>query len=613
MARNSVRHSKIGVTVAITLAAATFLLVPADAGINQWTPCGPYWVQACWTVALSPHYATDSTLFVGAQGNLAISTDRGAHWDVESFPSDTWIVALAVSPPDAEGNYVVFAGEYAGSSPPEHSILRSMDRGVTWTPAENGLPTIPYKLNIQALAISPNWNNDHTIIAGTWGGGVYRSTDGGNSWAPFNEGLSVGGNASEGFVMALAFSPNYANDGTIFMGTRKDGTLHRWTAASGRWSQIVWLPGGVPAPSAYVRSFSFSPGYGITDQVIYAGTWGNEGEPQGIIRSTDGGTTWSYANGTGLYPAAYSVRSVLVSARYPLDHTVYAATRYGVYETTNDGLNWRLMDEGLGTDFRFKNFTCLAGHWQSTQMDLVMTMLGNDPGAYYEGVWQYTKALPALTPTATSTPTQTPTNTSTPTPSHTASPTSTPTQTRTPGPVATAYLPIVMGWNLLSLPIEPDSPAVEELLAPIAGAYDLVYAYEGCDQADPWKKYDTNVPPFLNDLQNIHETEGFWLHGMSAATLSISGHRVTEVTIPLCAGWNLVGYPLNTSQPVAYALRTIDGLYDLVYAYDASDTTDPWKKYDVNVPPFLNDLTEMRPGWGYWIHVTADCELSIAP
>jgi len=36
-------------------------------------------------------------------------------------------------------------------------------------------------------------------------------------------------------------------------------------------------------------------------------------------------------------------------------------------------------------------------------------------------------------------------------------------------------------------------------------------------------------------------------------------------------------------------------LYDLVYAYDAWDVGRPWKKYNVAVAPFLNDLTEMGP------------------
>ena len=59
------------------------------------------------------------------------------------------------------------------------------------------------------------------------------------------------------------------------------------------------------------------------------------------------------------------------------------------------------------------------------------------------------------------------------------------------------------------------------------------------------------------------------------------------------------------------ALASIDGFHDLVYAYDASDAVDPWKKYNVAALEFLNDLTEMGPGWRYWLRVSEDCVWSV--
>ena len=75
----------------------------------------------------------------------------------------------------------------------------------------------------------------------------------------------------------------------------------------------------------------------------------------------------------------------------------------------------------------------------------------------------------------------------------------------------------------------------------------------------------------------------------------------------LYEGWNLVGYPSQSTLELTEALASVDGLYDLVYAYKASDVGDPWKKYNTAAPPFLNDLKEMGPGWGYWIRVSEDC------
>ena len=44
--------------------------------------------------------------------------------------------------------------------------------------------------NIRALVTSPNYAVDQTLFAGTFGGGVYRSSNGGTSWTPVNTGLS---------------------------------------------------------------------------------------------------------------------------------------------------------------------------------------------------------------------------------------------------------------------------------------------------------------------------------------------------------------------------------------------------------------------------------------
>ena len=78
-------------------------------------------------------------------------------------------------------------------------------------------------------------------------------------------------------------------------------------------------------------------------------------------------------------------------------------------------------------------------------------------------------------------------------------------------------------------------------------------------------------------------------------------------------GWNLVGYPSITSRYLPGAL-SYNGVLDftLVFAYHAADTSDLWKLFDPEmVPPTLNDLTEMTPGWGYWIYVTSDSDWTV--
>jgi len=223
----------------------------------------------------------------------------------------------------------------------------------------------------------------------------------------------------------------------------------------------------------------------------------------------------------------------------------------------------------------------------------------------------YVDVLVGVTPTPTSTPTNTPT------------PTSTPTSTATPEPTVTPHTTIVLhvGMNLISVPVSPNSSTLSDVLASVEGRYDKLYAYDASNASDPWKRYSVGVPSYANDLTEIDSTMGFWILATEPVALTVSGSKPVALTvlgsvpsstdISLYSGWNLVGYPSQTTRPIAEALGSIDTKYDLIYAYHASDTADPWKKYNPAAPSFLNDLVEMEPGWGYWIRVSEDCTWSV--
>ena len=73
------------------------------------------------------------------------------------------------------GPHTVYAGSFG------MGVFRSEDRGQSWTAANAGL-TDPF---ILSLATGPNG----MIYAGTFRGGVFRTKDGGKSWETFNTGL----------------------------------------------------------------------------------------------------------------------------------------------------------------------------------------------------------------------------------------------------------------------------------------------------------------------------------------------------------------------------------------------------------------------------------------
>lgn len=171
---------------------------------------------------------------------------------------------------------------------------------------------------------------------------------------------------------------------------------------------------------------------------------------------------------------------------------------------------------------------------------------------------------------------------------------------------------LAQGYNVISLPSVPGGAAAPaEVLASVEGSYNHVYAFDGCDAADSWKIYDPSAPGFVNDLGNIDVTMGLEIEMNTPATLAVSDTAPASTDIPLCAGWNLIGYPSLESRSVEDVLASIAGQFERVWALDASDPAGSWKLYDPSAPDFVNDLTEFRPGYGYWILVTEDTTLTI--
>jgi hypothetical protein len=155
------------------------------------------------------------------------------------------------------------------------------------------------------------------------------------------------------------------------------------------------------------------------------------------------------------------------------------------------------------------------------------------------------------------------------------------------------------GWNLVSFSLRPVSTAITDVLSSLAGHYDLAYAWNAPGQ--DWLKYD-DIAMSTDTLSRVDETLGFWIHITTTAhSLTVYGQvpATTEITLSGAgSGWNLVGYPSQATRALPGALGSVP--FSLVYAYHADDA-DPWKLFDHNGPPFVNDLSVLSPGWGYWI------------
>jgi len=159
-------------------------------------------------VALSPRFATDITVFIcqpGAAPAIWRSTDNGFRF--APLPArtgtagsiDSWAIA---------GNREVLVGDSLGD------FYRTTNGGLTWS-----LPVATGLAGFSAMELSPDYEDDSTILAGGKAGRVYLSTDGGERWRqPAAQATGLGAGT------LVAFSPYYADDGTIYAADRATDT-----------------------------------------------------------------------------------------------------------------------------------------------------------------------------------------------------------------------------------------------------------------------------------------------------------------------------------------------------------------------------------------------------
>jgi hypothetical protein len=164
---------------------------------------------------------------------------------------------------------------------------------------------------------------------------------------------------------------------------------------------------------------------------------------------------------------------------------------------------------------------------------------------------------------------------------------------------AQSTIAISEGWNLISSPVQPSSPSVTSVLAPISGKYDAVYAYNSSTNS-----YTSYIPgEDGNTLNTIEWGRGYWLYANSSASLSISGSNPGG-SVQLVEGWNLVGFPGTTATPAAQALSSISGKYEAVYGFTSN-------QYEGFIPGGDSDMTTMSPGKGYWIYATESAQWTV--
>ena len=164
------------------------------------------------------------------------------------------------------------------------------------------------------------------------------------------------------------------------------------------------------------------------------------------------------------------------------------------------------------------------------------------------------------------------------------------------GDAAAYQIQLRQGWNLISLPAHPPDTSVAEVTKSIATKLTRIWAYPD----GQWRSYDPANPNF-SDLLNMDTGIGYWVQVTEEAVLSGSGAAPVP-SVPLVAGWNLVGYNLLWEKPSPEVLQSINGKYSMVWNYQEGK----WQSYDPGNPNF-SDLSQFAPEAGYWVKAGQAC------
>ena len=320
-------------------------------GGNSWTKVSSGLTDSTYfSVAFAP--SNPSVAYMGGYEWIYRSTDGGATWANadSSFPT-YYVEGLAIHPTQPEtvlvgANFFPWGGLYKRTSSDASFALKSTGMRNTFV-----------------LSIEQDPTNSNTLYAATWGAGVFRSDDGGESWSarysvPYVYALEATQGPTGTILYAGTFYSNY-------------GVLKSYDQGD-TWIEVSW---------GYDSDISFD-----LESIYDDPNWLVAATYDGIQYSTDGGQSWYDASGldTGVvlrlseFPGTGRLLATTyggglfyswggyswyeantgVANQYTYDVACSPNTAglayaggLGVYRTTDYGEHWQLVNAGLPNDY----------------------------------------------------------------------------------------------------------------------------------------------------------------------------------------------------------------------------------------------------------------------
>ncbi len=255
-------------------------------------------------------YPNGTTYFAGAQDNGITRGTDGAGPNAWSFLACGDGGYTAVDPSNTNLLYVGCQNV---------DIQRSDNGGVSFLNGDLGIDNaLGSSIFIPPFAMDPN--NSQRL----WFGGLqaWRTDDAAANWVS----ASTLFNSGSDQVTAIAVATGNSNL-VLMAGRSGSSRIHRTTTATTATSATAWTSTAV---NGYVAAMAFAP----SDSNIAYAAISTFGAPH-VLKSIDGGSTWS--NASGALPDVPALGIVV----HPSDpNRVYVGTDIGVFVTIDGGTNW---------------------------------------------------------------------------------------------------------------------------------------------------------------------------------------------------------------------------------------------------------------------------------
>jgi photosystem II stability/assembly factor-like uncharacterized protein len=283
--------------------------------------------------SLAPHPANPKIIWGAADAYrdehfvmaVAQSVDGGMTWSFNDFGVNSWGAAssVAVDPSDSNTTYVAGCC-YGGDYTPHPAIFKTTDAGLQWTDMGTYMDTLGVAGYIYTVVIDPAsslniyagghyWNEDWSEFY------LFRSTDGGSTWANASLGLT-----SSVYSLAIDVS---SSPTAVYAGTHA-GVFRSVNDG------LSWDPTGPGIVGKHVHSLIVDA---ASPSTLYASN------QTGVFKTTDAGGNW--------FPSSSRIVATKVCAlavSHSACNTIYAGLENdALYKSTN-GTDWARLQEFSG-------------------------------------------------------------------------------------------------------------------------------------------------------------------------------------------------------------------------------------------------------------------------